>query len=69
MKKFYNPGARYEFQMKLASSKLEMTKMLEINLQYSKYSKIINTFLFLFTNKILFRRAQNACQNSKQGRN
>ena len=38
---------------------------------YGKCSKISNTFLFLFSNKMLVlqgKNSQNACQNSKQGR-
>ena len=37
---------------------------------YGKCSKILNTFLFLFSNKIGVIRgnSQKACQNSKQGR-
>ena len=37
---------------------------------YGKCSKILNTFLFLFSNKTGYqgRHSQNACQNSKQGR-
>ena len=45
--------------------------MIEENIEYGKCSSILNTFLFLFSIKMLVIRTditQEACQKSKQGR-